>query len=87
MESRASDSKMKTPVFSGRVEDFHVWWMRFSAVATVLKFSAAFAQEKELPAKESDSIDNNTASGKKQEAAKKRNALAMAHFSVAFSRE
>ena len=82
------DSKMRTPTFSGKPEDFHLWWMRFTAFATVMKFAKALnGPEAKLPGKESDPIDTSTTDGKAAEAAKTRNMKAMAHFTIAFTKE
>ena len=63
------DSKMRTPTFSGKPEDFHLWWMRFTAFATVMKFAKALnGPEAKLPGKESDPIDTSTTDGRAEEA-------------------
>jgi hypothetical protein len=66
-----------------------VWWVRFRALATVHRFVLALSDKDEvdLPDKEEEVLDENDVEGKKKIAARKRNAVAMANYSMAFSCE
>jgi hypothetical protein len=69
---------------------FPAWWTRFEAFAVVHKFEKAIrvnGPDSDLPASDSKAIDESTDDGKKKSAAKKRNAIAMAHLSMAFTKE
>ena len=52
--SDEASKKMQVPVFSGKPEDFQVWWMRFKAYATLIGFALAIGQKKE------DDLEGNT---------------------------
>lgn len=79
------EKAVKLPTFNGKSEGFEKWWMRFKAYAQVYKFVQALQKEDDLPATESTEIDESSATGKKQAMAKKRNALAMACFTMSFT--
>ena len=78
-----SDDNVQTsivlPKFKGAHQDFQTWWTRFLAFARVHQFIQALSEtkEKDMPAKETTVIDENTADGKLAKAAKRRNAVAM----------
>ena len=88
MES-SSEKSVRLPTFDGDHKKFQIWWTRFKAYATVNKFSEAIGitAEDDLPASEQAVIDESTPEGKKQVAAKRRNGVAIAHLSMAFSSE
>jgi hypothetical protein len=81
----------RLPTFDGTLDTFPVWWTRFKAFAVVHKFEKAIrvnGPDSDLPASDSEAIDESTDDGKKKKsAAKKRNAIAMAHLSMAFTKE
>ena len=81
----AESKTVKLPKFDGAHEGFHIWWMRFTAYATVFKFVQALREggEAELPGTEAAGADETTAAGR----ATKRNAIAMASFTMAFTKE
>lgn len=91
MEGLSSEVKSaRLPTFDGTLDKFPVWWTRFEAFAVVHKFEKAIrvnGPDSDLPASDSEAIDENTEDGKKKSAAKKRNAIAMAHLSMAFTKE
>ena len=89
MDSTLSEKSVKLPTFDGSHATFQLWWTRFKAYATVYKFDQALkvGGERDLPASESVTIDTSTDVGKRQEAAKKRNAVAMANLTMAFTTE
>jgi hypothetical protein len=63
---------------------------RFEAFAVVHKFEKAIrvdGPDSDLPASDSEAIDESTNDGKKKSATKKRNAIAMAHLLMAFTKE
>jgi hypothetical protein len=86
--SSASDkASARLPTFDGNHKKFQLWYTRFRAYATVCRFSEALEKQDAMPAKESDKIDESNEDGKKQALAKKRNAIAMANLSMAFTSE
>jgi hypothetical protein len=88
MEGTSGESKSaKLPLFDGDPKKFQIWWTRFRGYARVYKFGEALAVEGDvdLPSNEAAEIDETTDEGKKQEAAIKRNSLAMANLSMAFT--
>jgi hypothetical protein len=91
MEGLSSEVKsVRLPTFDGTLDKFPVWWTRFKAFAVVHKFEKAIrvnGPDSDLPASDSEAIDESTDDGKKKSATKKRNAIAMAHLSMAFTKE
>jgi hypothetical protein len=86
----SGESKLvKLPTFDGDHKKFQIWWTRFHGYATVYKFNKALASEgdADLPENDVAVIDIGTDIGKLQDAAKKRNTLAMANLSIAFTTE
>jgi hypothetical protein len=77
------------PTFDGSIEKFQIFWMRFKAYAKVYRFAAALkiGGEMDLALMDADSIDTMTNLGKKQAAAKKRNEIAIANVTMAFTSE
>ena len=77
------------PLFSGEQEKFQIWWMRFTAFATVKKFKKALKEggDSDLPPRHDSRIDTSTDEGKKQQSALDRNEMAVACFSIAFTTE
>jgi hypothetical protein len=81
-----NDTKsLRTPQFSGKQEDFQMWWMRFKAYAMILHFTAALGDKKEadLPDEEEEKLGDT----KDQKSARKRNLNAIYHFTMAFTTE
>ena len=81
----SSTKSMKVPVFTGKQEDFQVWWMRFKSFATLMGFAAAIGKTKEndLPDEEEEKqADTDT-----QKIARKRNLTGVYYFTLAFTTE
>ena len=89
MENVNETKSVLLPKFDGAYKTFQVWWTRFMAYAAVYRFVQALriGGEHDLPATEDTVIDTTTDEGKREEAAKKRNALAMANLTMAFTSE
>ena len=90
MDTENSESKsVRLPTFGGAQKDFQIWWTRFLAYGSVYKFAAALSEsdEADLPPKDNSVLDLSTDDGKRQEAARKRNNIAMANFTMAFTTE
>ena len=78
---------VKLPSFDGTHDAFQRWWMRFKAYARVHKFVQALmpeAGDPDLPANDADALDADAAVAALQTAAKRRNDIAMAQFTMAF---
>jgi hypothetical protein len=89
LEETTYEKSVRLPTFDGTVEKFQIFWMRFKAYAKVYKFSQALKTggETDLPRTNSTSIDLGTDAGKLQAEAKKRNEIAIANFTMAFTSE
>ena len=48
------ERSVSLPVFTGKQEDFQMWWTRFSMYAVVKQFKNALKKEADLPDKEED---------------------------------
>ena len=85
----ASEKSVRLPTFDGANKNYQLWWTRFQAYAMVYKFGEALVVggEADMPASESMVIDETTPAGKLEAAAKKRNAIAMASFTMSFTSE
>ena len=85
-----ADSETKSvrlPSFDGTHEGFQKWWMRFVAYAKVHKFSQALKPglgDTDLPSAENAALDAVAATAALQTAAKRRNDIAMAQFTMSF---
>jgi hypothetical protein len=66
-----------------------MWWTKFKAYANINGFSDAIRDKPnpDMPTSWFDEIDLTTENGKKQFLVKKMNNLAMASFTMAFTRE
>ena len=86
MMDSAIEKTLKLPTFDGERKNFHVWWMRFKAYATVYKFSVALkiGGEADLPQKEDDVLDETKSDEKRKADARKRNGVAMANLAMSF---
>ena len=77
MAEEAKVKSLKLPTFDGAHKKFQLWWVRFTAYATVYKFVQALTIGGEATLTgltEATVIDTSTDAGKEQEAAKKKNA-------------
>lgn len=83
----SSEKSLKLPTFNGEKEDFAVFWMRFSAYATVYDFVMTLVKggEPDLPASADEQLDPTKDADKKKIAARKRNNVAIANMTMAFS--
>jgi len=86
MADSGLSAKVLVPKFEGKDDEFQVYWMRLRAHAAMAGFSQAInrTQDPDLPAAETDVIDETTDIGKKQMKAKKANLLAMATLTTSF---
>ena len=89
MSDGAVARKLELPTFDGTPAKFQMWWTRFKAYAAVMGFLPAIQIVKEvnMPTDESEEIDETQEEGKKKAAAKRRNALAVANLTMAFTTE
>jgi hypothetical protein len=80
---------VRLPTFDSTVEKFQIFWMRFKAYAKLYKFLQALTigGETHLPATDATTIDLTTDAVMLQAAAKKRNEIAIANFTMAFTSE
>ena len=80
------EKTVKLPSFDGKPESYQKWKMRFWAYAVVHKFRQALNDGGEpiMPTSEDAELDLTTEAGKKAEEAKKRNAVAIANFTMSF---
>lgn len=73
------------PTFSGKDEDFQVWWTKFRAFATAKGvIEALMGKEDDLPINHKEKLDQTKEDDKKKIKARERNDLAMAYLSSAF---
>jgi hypothetical protein len=73
--------------FSGTEGEFQIVWVRYRAYAEVHDFAQALVLDPDMPSSNAILIDTDTAEGKLQKAAVKRNKIAMANFTMAFTSE
>jgi hypothetical protein len=80
---------VRLPTFDSTEEKFQNFWIRFKAYAKLYKFAQALriGGESDLPNADASTIDEATDAGKRQALAKKRNEIAMANFTMAFTSE
>ena len=79
---------VKLPAFDGTHEGYQRWWMRFRAYARVNKWVQALTPgtgDPDLPGSDAEALDNNVDIAASQTLAKKRNDIAMAQFTMAFT--
>ena len=76
----------KVPTFSGKKEDYLVWWTKFQAYCAQQGYSDALDPGfvSKLPADDATPLDETNSDEKKQADAKKMNLKAMAAFATAF---
>jgi hypothetical protein len=84
--SDSSDATMKSvkvPTFNGKKEAFQTWWIRFKAFANAYGFLPALSAkaEKDLPTAEDNEVEINV----DQQAAVKRNNMAVYYLTLAFT--
>jgi hypothetical protein len=84
-----SEKSVKLPSFSGEPKDFQILWVLSWAYSTVYKTVQALGRtvEPEMPATEATVVDESTDAGKARVKALRRNAVAMAKFTMAFTTE
>jgi hypothetical protein len=89
MDDTVSKTMHTVPKWDGKAKTFQLWWVRFTAFATVHKFSKALgaARESGMPASEDAVIAGTTDEGKLQLKAKNHNANAIVQFTMAFITE
>jgi hypothetical protein len=76
------------PTFSGKNDDFQVWWTKFRAFTTAKGvIQPLLGRESDLPPTEQAELDESVASEKRQMKARERNSLAMAYLLSAFTQE
>ncbi len=78
---------VRMPTFDGTEGEFQIFWVRYRAYAEVHDFARALVHDTDMPADNSELIDETTPVGKLQKAAVKRNKIAMANFTMAFTSE
>ena len=81
-----TSKSVNVPTFSGKEEDFELFWPRFEAYANMKGFAEALdwtTVDPDLPANEK-TLSNDNDTKKKQEDALKRNRTAIAAFTLAF---
>ena len=83
----SDNQSVKLPTFDGKPKNFTMFWMRFKAYGSVKGFLPALqvGGEATMPADEATALDPNDAEEAKQIAAKKRNAVAVASLTMAFT--
>jgi hypothetical protein len=88
-DQESTGRSVRLPSFSGKTKDFMIWWIRFRAFATVYRFVEALrdADEASLPAREDTALDEAVPAEKLSIPARKRNAVAMANYSMAMTAE
>ena len=89
MENQKLEKTVKLPTFDGKRSSFQIWWTRFLAYATVFMFRQALVigGESKLPQTEDEVLDLTEEDDRKKELARKRNAVAMANLTMAFTGE
>jgi hypothetical protein len=90
MDNESNETKsVRLPTFGGAQKDFQVWWTRFLAYGSVYKFAAALREkdETDLPGSDDEVLDLTKDNDKRKDAARKRNNIAMANFTMAFTSE
>ena len=87
--SDETNSSVKLPVFDGEAKKYQSWWIRFQAYSRVKGFNVALRKSADLPVKEEDvdALDASNVNEKKKIVAVKKNALAMAHITMALGSE
>jgi len=78
---------VRLPMFDGDHKKFQMWNTRFRAFATVSRFAEALAPQAMMPAREDELIDETTDDGRLKALAIRRNGVAMANLSMAFTSE
>jgi hypothetical protein len=78
-------TSVRLPLFDGQHKNYQIWWTRFMAYASVHQFTQALKTggETSMPARDEDVVDATT--HPQVAKAKKRNAIAMANLTMAFT--
>ena len=81
-----SDNKsVVLPTFSGKDEDFQVWWTKFKAFATAKNvIEALMSRKADLPPTQGTALDESVTADVPKIKARTRNSLAMAYLLSAF---
>ena len=80
-----STKSIVIPTFSGKDEEFQLWWTKFRAFATAKGvIPSLLGKESDLPTSEAEVLNENLTSDKKKIKARERNSLAMAYLLTAF---
>ena len=80
-----STKSIVIPTFSGKDEEFQLWWTKFRAFATAKGvIPSLLGKESDLPASEATVLNENLTADKKKIKARERNSLAMAYLLTAF---
>jgi hypothetical protein len=87
MELGSDSRAVKLPNFDGDKAKLEAWFMQIKAYANVHGFETTFSKESALPEREDNELDESGREGKLGIMAKRRNATAMACFTMAFLRE
>ena len=89
MTDSGSSTKLQLPTFDGEEASYQVWWMRFMAYVTYYKFAHALTEggKKDLPGSKDEELNEAKTDGKQKAAAKVWNAMAMACFMMAFTKD
>ena len=83
-----SSKSIALPSFSGKDEDFQVWWTKFRAFGMAKGFiNSLLGQEANLPDIEATVLNKSVDADKPKIKAKERNCLAMAYLLNAFKAE
>ena len=87
MQQGSESKTIPLPKFDAKDKHFTSWWTRFEAYADFNGFGEALhrGEDPDLPASDSATVDVSTDAGKMQMRAKRRNKLAMANLTMAFS--
>jgi hypothetical protein len=78
---------VRMPTFSGTEGEFQIFWVCYRAYAEVHDFARSLVLDPDMPSENMVLIDETTEEGKLQKAAVKRNKIAMANFTMAFTSE
>ena len=83
----SESNSVKLPTFDGKAKNFTMFWMRFKAYGAVKGFLPALQDggEDDMPVDEVTVLDLTDPDERKQNEAKKRNAVAVASLTMAFT--
>ena len=83
----SDNPSVKLPLFDGKAKNFTMFWMQFKAYGAVKGFLPALQDggKPDMPPDEATVLDMNDPTKKTQVEAKKRNAVAVASLTMAFT--